>query len=169
MKKYFRHLFLVSLALLMSVGVALAASLAVTSIGGVAVTGTLTSFETTDTTPGMVGTAAADATVDITIDDLIVAATADSSGDWSYTPTSLTYGAHSVAIASNLETLSFTLTVSSSSTDATSSTSKGGVSTTSAELPASGTVENTILIIAAGMFLMGLGVVSHQRLPLNEE
>jgi hypothetical protein len=159
-------------ALVFSVGVVIAASLAVSSIGGQTVSGTLTSFETTDTTPTMLGTAGADATVDITIDDLTVAVTANADGNWSYTPTSLTVGDHAVEIASNLETLSFTLTVSdgtSSSATESSTTTKGGVSTSSGELPQAGTAVNTVLLIAAGMFLMGLGVTAQQKLPIPEE
>ena len=172
MKHLFKYLLIVCFTLIMSVSIALAASLAVTSIGGVAVSGTITSFTTTDTTPTMIGTAAADATVDITIDDLIVAVAADTDGDWSYTPTILTEGDHSVEIASNLETLSFTLTVGSGTTTTStesSTTSKGGVSTSSGELPTAGTAENTVILIAAGMFLMGLGVMAHQKLPIPEE
>lgn len=160
------------LALLLSVNVALAATLNLNSIGGVSTgTGTLTTFTTTRTNPTFLGTAAPDATVDIKIDDLTVAVTADTAGAWSYTPTALTEGAHSVEISSNLESLSFTLTVDADGTSGTSTssatTTKGGDSTASAQaqLPKSGAVENTMLVIAGGVALIGAGLVAHQLQP----
>lgn len=162
------------MALLFSAAVALAATLQLTSIGGIS-TGTtpLTTFETAQKSPTFVGTAPIDATVDIKIDDLTVAAQANASGAWSYTPTNLTEGDHPVEISSNLETISFTLIIkpssSSTTTSTSSSTTKGGVSTSSAELPKSGALENTVLLIAAGMFLMGFGVVAHHKLPASEQ
>jgi hypothetical protein len=168
MKKIAQILATLLLALLLSINVVLAASLAVTSIGGVAVSGTLTSFTTTQTSPTLIGTAANDATVDIKIDDLTVAVTAGATGDWSYTPINLTNGSHAVEISSNLETLSFTLTVDdgTTTTSTESTTSKGGVSTTSGELPAAGGTANTFILITAGVFLIGSGIVVHQILPL---
>lgn len=155
-----------------SVTVALAATLQVTSIGGIS-TGTtpLTTFETTQKSPTFVGTAPIDATVDIKIDDLIVAAQANAAGAWSYTPTNLAEGNHSVEITSNLEQLSFTLVVKASTTTSSTSstTTKGGTATNSAELPRSGALENTILLIAAGAFLMGFGVVAQHTLPTPEQ
>ncbi|OGJ37616.1 MAG: hypothetical protein A2383_02925 [Candidatus Pacebacteria bacterium RIFOXYB1_FULL_39_46] len=171
MKKLVQILIVFVFALIISVNAVSAASLAVTSIGGVATSGTLTSFTTTDTTPTIIGTASNDATIDITIDDLIVAATADSTGNWSYTPT-LEAGAHAVEIASNLETISFTLTVNDGTTTTTSTSSTESstttTSTTSSGLPTAGAVENTFLVIVLGMFLIGLGVVAHQILPFSE-
>ncbi|MFH2118428.1 MAG: hypothetical protein ABII10_01685 [Candidatus Paceibacterota bacterium] len=173
MKKLAQILTVFMIALVFSASVVLAATLAVTSIGGVTVSGTLTSFTTTKTSPTFIGTATNGATIDITIDDLMVAATADATGNWSYTPTSLTIGAHAVEIASNLETISFTLTVgddaTSTSTSSSTTTTESGTSTSTAELPQSGSVENTFLVIAAGMFLIGSGVVAHQILPLPEK
>ena len=174
MKRLIKSLAVFVVVLLLSAQIALAATLKVTSIGGVSTgTGTLTSFTTTKTNPTMIGTATADATVDITIDDLTVAVTADTGGDWSYTPTSLAEGAHDVSIESNLETVAFTLTVdtdgSTSTSTSSATTSKGGVSTSSASLPEAGAVENTYLLIVAGMFLIGSGVVAHQFLSFPEE
>ncbi|HEX9817727.1 MAG TPA: hypothetical protein VGA89_02450 [Patescibacteria group bacterium] len=171
MKKIAQILIAVVFALIISVNVVLAASLAVTSIGGVAVTGTLTSFTTTKTSPTMIGTATNDATVDIKIDDLTVAVTADADGDWSYTPTSLTVTSHAVEITSNLETVSFTLVIDDGTTTTSTTsttTTKGGTSTTSGELPQAGSATNTFLIVTAGMFLIGTGIVAHQVLPTSK-
>lgn len=174
MNKLRNALAIFCLVFVLSASVAFAATLKIVSIGGVTTgTGTLTTFTTTKTNPTFIGDAAPDATVDITIDDLTVAVTADSDGDWSYTPTALTEGAHDLEIASNLETVSFTLTVDTDASTTTSSstsasTSKGGVSTSSA-LPTAGTTSNTVLVLAAGMFLIGLGVVAHQTLPISDE
>lgn len=162
------------LALVLSVNVALAATLKLNSIGGVSTgTGTITTFTTTRTNPTFLGAAAPDATVDIKIDDLTVAVTADTAGAWSYTPTALTEGAHPVQISSNLESLSFTLTVDTdgvsgtTTTSTSSATTKGGTSTSSAQaqLPKSGAVENTMLVIAGGVALIGAGLVAHQLQP----
>lgn len=171
MRKYLTIFTGVLVALMFSVTVALAATLQITSIGGVSTgTGPLTTFETTQKSPTFVGTAPIDATVDIKIDDLTVAALANASGAWSYTPTNLADGNHPVQISSNLETVSFTLVVKpSTTTTSTSSATKGGVSTRSAELPKSGAFENTVLLIAAGVFLMGFGVVAHHKLPAPEQ
>lgn len=171
LKRLTTSLAVFALVLMLSAQVVLAATLGLTSIGGVTTgSGTLTSFTTTKTSPTFIGTAAADATVDITIDDLVVAATADSVGDWSYTPTNLSEGDHTIELSSNLETLSFTLTVDTgASSSSTTSTSSSSTSTSSATLPASGTVSNTFLVFAAGLFLIGSGVVAHQYLRLDEE
>lgn len=160
----------VVLALVFSAGIALAATLQVTSIGGISTgTGTLETFETIQTSPTFVGTASIDATVNIKIDDLTVATTANPAGAWSHTPTNLSVGNHAVEITSNLETVSFTLTIKAAESTATqSTTTKGGVSTTSAELPKSGAFENTVLVIVAGMFLIGSGLVAHHALPASD-
>lgn len=162
------------LMLLVSASIAVAATLKITSIGGVSTgTGALTTFTTATANPTFLGEAAPDATVDITIDDLTVAVAANTTGSWSYTPVGLTEGAHTIKVVSNLETINFTLTVNTgtATTTATTSTeSKGGVSTSSAqgELPKSGAMENTVIMIAAGVFLMGLGMVAHHYVPVSE-
>lgn len=174
LKTLTRSAMMACLVILLSASVALAATLSITSIGGVSTgTGTLTTFTTTKNNPTFLGEATPDATVDITIDDLTVAVLANATGDWSYTPVGLTDGSHTIKVISNLETITFTLTVNAGTDTTTatesSTTSKGGVSTSSAqgELPKSGAFENTVLMVAAGMFLMGLGVVAHQYLPLS--
>lgn len=177
LKRLTTSLACLALVLMLSAQVVLAATLSITSVGGVTLgTGTITSVITTKTSPTFIGTAAADATVDIKIDDLTVAATADNDGDWSYTPTGLSEGDHAIELSSNLETISFTLTIDTdssttteTSTSSTTTTTKGGVSTSSAELPVSGSVNNTFLVLAAGLFLIGSGVVAHQSLRLDEE
>lgn len=172
---------MVSLAfLLMTNSYILAATLELISAGGTTV-GALISISTTDSTPTLVGKASPDATVDITINDLTVAVLADTDGDWTYTPISgLTDAAHTLKIASNLETLDYILLVDSGTSDTTTTTTTttttdvgtgGATESSSATLPVSGGVENTFLMIVGGLFLMGMGIVTQQVLPaeLSEE
>lgn len=162
-------------AFLLFAGRVMAATLTLTSIGGVVTGGTIASFETTKTSPTFVGTAAPDATVDIAIDDLTVAVTADPDGDWTYTPAALTEGEHEIEISSNLETLTFTLTIGDGTqSSASSSAGVGGAATNSGQttkggLPVSGSAETTMLLIAGGIFLLGSGVIAHQLLPSPED
>jgi len=174
--------FLTSLVLfLLTKAAVFAATLQVTSIGGTE-TGALVSVNTTDTTPTIVGVASPEASVDISIDDLTVAVLADANGDWSYTPiTALDSGAHTLAVASNLELLNYIILVDSGDSTSTSSTTTttttttttlgvgGATESTDTTLPVSGGVENTFLMLVGGLFLMGLGLVSQQVLPIIHE
>lgn len=178
MNKFVRIALMVSVFFFVTRGSLLAATLQLNTVSGVSVGSGATSITTTDNTPSFVGKASAEATVDITLDDLTVAVLADSDGDWSYTPVSaLSSASHTLKVASNLESLSYTLVVAASGSTSTASATPttsagiGGVSTssTASTLPKTGAVENTFLMIAAGFFLMGLGVVTHQTLPLPEE
>lgn len=148
---------------IMLTGQVLAATLQVTSIGTESVAGGTPGEESyVGTNPTIVGTASSEAEVDITIDDLTTTVVADIDGDWSYTPTGLIAGVYDIEISSNLETLTFTLTISEDSTAET--TGKGGATESSEaalpeELLQSGSGESMILTLAAGMFLIGLATV----------
>ncbi|NCN45386.1 MAG: hypothetical protein COU63_01530 [Candidatus Pacebacteria bacterium CG10_big_fil_rev_8_21_14_0_10_36_11] len=174
MFRYLRIAILFLVILFSVKAVAMAATLQLISAGGTSV-GALISISTTDTTPTLIGKASPDATIDITIDDLTVAVLADSAGDWSYTPiTALTASAHPLKLASNLESLDYILLINSTTTTSTSSTTTttttgvgGATESSTATLPATGGVANTFLMVMAGMFLIGLGVVTQQVLPVS--
>jgi len=160
--------------------VVMAATLKLNTVAGISV-GTLMSVTTSDTTPTLVGAASPEATVDISIDDLTVAVLADASGNWSYTPlTALSNNAHTLTIASNLETLNYVLIVSSGTSTATTSTTTtttttttlgvgGATESSSTTLPVSGGLTNTFLLMIGGLFLIGLGLVTQQFSPAFNE
>jgi hypothetical protein len=132
----------------------------------------------------LVGVASPEATVDISLDDLTVAVLADVNGDWSYTPiTALDDGAHTLALASNLETLNYVLVVDTGTSESTTTTTTttttitdfvgvGGAtesSSTTTTLPVSGGLTNTFLMLMGGLFLIGLGLVTQQFSPAINE
>ena len=63
----------------------------------------------TQENPTLSGVAAADATVTVSINGTESEVVADSSGNWTFTPTTLTTGDHTVVITTGGETYSFTL------------------------------------------------------------
>jgi len=63
----------------------------------------------TEANPTLTGVAAAGAKVTITIDNVAAEVTADSAGNWTYSPTTLTTGDHTVSIASGTDAYTFTL------------------------------------------------------------
>jgi hypothetical protein len=63
----------------------------------------------TSENPMLGGVAAADSAVTVGIDGTDSEVTADSSGNWTYTPTTLTSGDHTMVITTGGETYSFTL------------------------------------------------------------
>lgn len=150
------------------VGRVAAATLTLQNIGASSVGGQhISSWTYTGSAnPVFSGTADPDAAVTIAIDDASGSATADSTGNWSYTPTTLTTeGTHQVTITSGDQTLAFTLALSpsmaatggSAADDATiSGTTKGGVD----ELPVSGGLEDTLKLVGVGLYLIVMGGVS---------
>lgn len=151
-----------------------AAGLSLTSIGGVSTAGkTFVQWTHSADNPKFIGTAYSDAQVEILIDSVENSVTADSDGDWSYQPTSLTVGQYDIKITSGTQTIAFDLYITTSttsadtattSTDSTvtatstdSATTKGGLPT---ELPATGAFETTLVLISSGLFLIGLGLIS---------
>lgn len=110
--------------------------------------------------PTIRGKAAAGAVVTLTIysEPQTVVITADSSGNWSYTPNSpLEAGEHSVVASITDETTGKTYTATTNFV-----VGAGGeavADTTDEVLPTSGAVENTILILSLGVLLIISGIV----------
>jgi len=91
---------------------ATAATLQVTKIGSLDLGGQMYSeWWYSGTNPTLYGTATASSDVTITIDSVASTATADASGGWQLTPTTLTQGDHTIVVTSSGETVSFTLHV----------------------------------------------------------
>lgn len=100
---------------ILTFGGAFAASLSLTYIGTVATSGASYShWWYTVANPTLKGLADPGSTVTVTIDGAANTATTDSSGAWSYTPTTLTVGDRHVVITAGGNTISFTLTIGSS-------------------------------------------------------
>ena len=105
----------------------------------------------TGTQPTLAGEAPADSVIDITIDTDSYQTTADSSSNWSFTPpTTLAIGDHSVSLANNGSTISFTLTLGSEDIDWDT------ISTGGEPLPTVGFVWPTILLALSGLPLIFL-------------
>lgn len=101
--------------------------------------------------PVIRGTALPSANVDITIDGTTVQVAANSSGEWVYTPTGLTAGAHEFTFASSGSTQKLTLTVG----DISGMEIGGWSDASNSALPASGVAWPTIvLLIAAGSSML---------------
>lgn len=100
--------------------------------------------------PTLAGEATASSAIDITIDSVAYQATADASGNWSYTPLStLTAGDHSITLTSAGSTISFTLTLGSDNVDWDSVSS-----TESANLPTVGFAWPTFFLLLTGLPLI---------------
>lgn len=160
----FLLLLIVAFGLLITTQVVRAASLTLDKIGTTAVTTqTLTSWTYQGTNPVFEGTASASAQVAIKIADNSYTSQADASGNWVYTPTTLTTtGSYPIEITAGADRIAFTLAITASSA-ATGSTvsaeTKGGVEYPDT-LPQTGTFTTALLLvlgggifIAAGMFL----------------
>lgn len=133
----------------------MAATLQLTSIGSVNTAGyTYSAWWYTSANPVLKGTAAPSAQVTITIDSSAQTITADTTGNWTYVPTTLIAGDHQIVIASAGEQYSFTLHIGS---DVPTSTGSASVSTYSAvpsDLPVSGVAEVTIGLVAVAGILI---------------
>lgn len=107
----------------------------------------ITKWWYTGSQPAFKGEATPGAEVVVTIDGNAMQINADSSGNWSFTPTEpLTVGGHEVTIASGGSTISFSLSMGTDGVD-WNSVESGGAAT----LPASGTTFPTVLGIGLAM------------------
>lgn len=104
--------------------------------------------------PTLTGTAAASSTVTIAIDSTDFPVSADTTGNWSYSPSTLTTGDRLVSITGDGQTLNFTLHVGQSTSTSTTTTS---ASSSAQTLPQTGTIENTLLLFSLGTAFMLVG------------
>lgn len=105
--------------------------------------------------PTLRGEASGGADVTITIDNTPMVASADSAGEWVYTPAgALSGGDHTVKLESGGSTINFTLTLGAENVD------WNAVGSTGQAIPAAGVTWPTwILIILAGIMLLGGSVL----------
>src|SRR3989338_97938 len=134
---------------LFSLRFALAGSGVVSSIGGATFIQGAKQFWVTSTKPTFTGVTDASAQVTGTVGSESVSATADSSGNWSWTPAADLSGDNSVTITSGSTTVSFILTIGS--VPESIATASGGT------LAPAGTFTPTLAILGFGIFLTSLG------------
>ena len=106
--------------------------------------------------PNLSGTADVSSTVTIDIDGTAFSTTSDASGNWSYQPTTLTNGDHTVIVSDTTSSITFTMHIGE-----TASSTKGGTSTASdsAEtLPVSGAMTNTLMLLGGGGIMIYAGI-----------
>lgn len=178
-KNYFAVFLVLFVIVFGAVPAIFASEFALNTIGGVAVSSqTITEWSHATTNPSFRGTAPANASVTIKIDDLSNTVTADSSGDWVFYPTSLKVGEYQVSISSGAKQIKFILTIGSTNSsvansptptanstlqedeyasDSTTLTTKGGLPE---KLPRSGSFETTLAILAFGLVSLGLGMIA---------
>lgn len=166
-----------ALVVIVSPVLAQSSSLTLQSIGSSMVNGqTITSWTYMGTNPAFVGTATPDETVTVDINGVSGTATADSTGSWTFTPTNITDpGSYTVSITAGTSSLDFTLLVSTAGATATPSAEeagKGGVVATNSALPVTGGLEDTLLLSAFGLGLVGIAflfIANLRRQPLEVE
>lgn len=155
---------LVLLAIFFGVSTSQALALTIDSIGVTSVpNGTTTSWYYQGSNPAFSGTADPSAQVSVSINGTAATTTADSSGNWTYTPTTLgATGTYPIVLTSGTDSISFSLdiTAASNSTASSLSTTKGGTMSGSVELPdelpVTGGMTQTISLIGAGLiFVIG--------------
>lgn len=130
---------------------ALAAGFQLTAIGAMDVTGaTSTKWWYSTDNPALAGTATANSTVTITIDSVASTTTADASGVWSYTPTALTAGDHSVELSADAGSQSFTLTIGDIPANVSAPTTS--------DLPVAGVFDQALWLWLIGGAISILGV-----------
>lgn len=130
----------------------------------------ITSWYYQGTNPTFSGTTDPSAAVSVSINGASSSVTADTAGAWSYVPTTLTTtGTYPIVITSGTQTMSFSLdlTAAGSSTASSLATTKGGTMSGSVEmpdtLPQSGSFEQTVMMIAAGLLLVGGGMIFYWK------
>lgn len=153
------------------------AALTLDTIGAAQVTGNIASFSYMGAAnPVFRGTTDPSTPVSIDIQGITNSVTSDGAGAWSYTPTTVQAGgSYPVMITSGSETISFTLNISStlsgdsSATAASSTTSTSTTTTTTSqpvlpdELPQTGTAQETLLLVVAGVGLVIGGVLFYWK------
>lgn len=178
MNRLLPTLLILTVLFIHSAGTVLALTL--NKIGTTTVTSSsITSWYYQGSNPVFSGTADPSAAVSISISGVTNSTTADSSGAWTYTPTTLGQtGVYPIVLSSGSQTMSFNLDITSASSTASAlSTTKGGTMSGSVEmpdtLPQSGGSTQTIAVIVAGLLLVTGGMLFYwkvvPRLLFTEE
>jgi hypothetical protein len=158
MKKYLIYL-LTIFSFLGIVGFVWAYDLTLTKIGTLSTIGadyTLVSY--VGAVPSLEGTATPAATVSVKVNSTTantIAAT--TSGIWTFTPTSLNAGDNLITITSGTQSIIFTIRYSATVTPTASSSAVTTTTTTATSLPETGTWENILFGVIAGVLVWFLG------------
>ncbi len=183
MKQVLAQIFSVAFGFLMAMMVvnssvsAQTATLTLQTIGTSAVNGMqISQWQYSGVNPVFKGTAASSAAVTVTISGVAGNTTADTTGAWTFTPTNLTgAGTYPVTISSGASTLTFSLLINATAATATPSATtdtKGGLTASGSALPVSGGLEDTLLLSAFGLGLVGIAflfIANLRRQPLELE
>lgn len=121
----------------------------VSTVGGATFVQGAKQFWVSSAKPTVSGVTTAGSTVSGTVGAQTVSATADASGNWSWTPATDLTGDNQVSITSGSSTAAFTLTIG----DLPASVASASASS----LEPAGTVTNTIAIIGIGTILIAAG------------
>jgi hypothetical protein len=148
-------LFFTLFIFLLSLRFVFAGSGLVSSIGGVTFIQGATHFWVTMALPTFSGVTTAGAQVSGTVGSQTVSATADSSGNWSWTPAADLAGDNTVLITSGSQSASFTLTIGS--LPESIATSSAGA------LAPAGSIFPTVAILGFGIFLTTFGLWGLKR------
>lgn len=133
---------------LFTIGEVLAGAGLVSAVGGATFIQGAKQFWVTSATPTFSGVTTAGAAISGTVGSQTVSATADASGNWSWTAATLS-GDSAVSITSGTQTASFTLTIGAVPANIASSSASS--------LAPAGSISPTILFLAGGSCLILLG------------
>lgn len=122
----------------------------VSQVGGATFIQGANQFWVTSQKPAFTGVATASASVSGTVGAQSVSATADSSGNWSWTPVTDLSGDNPVTITSGSTTVSFTLTIGSVPADIASASGS--------TLAPAGTITPTMIVLGFGIILTAFGL-----------
>jgi hypothetical protein len=121
------------------------------AIGALDVTGAVSKeWWYSNANPALSGITTAGSTVTVKIDDVDYQATVDGSGNWSYIPTTLSDGDHSVVLTSSAGSQSFTLHIGAVPADVTAPTQQS--------TPVVGTTEQSLALWLGGAIIMIAGL-----------
>lgn len=122
------------------------------AIGAMDVTGTMSKeWWYTSANPSLSGITAAGSAVTVTIDSVDYQAAVDGSGNWSYNPTTLAEGDHSVTLSSAAGSQSFTLHIGA--------VPENVAAPTQPETPVAGSAAQTLAVWLGGLLVVAAGVV----------
>ncbi|OGD84598.1 hypothetical protein A3B51_02940 [Candidatus Curtissbacteria bacterium RIFCSPLOWO2_01_FULL_41_18] len=121
----------------------------ISSIGGATFIQGAKQFWVTSQSPTFSGITTAQAQVNGTVGSQTLTATADSSGNWSWTPTTALSGDNQVSVTSNTQSASFILTIGSLPEEIASASAS--------TLPPAGNMSPTIIFLGAGLVLLFMG------------
>jgi len=145
-----------------------ARALTIDAIGGddsiVGLGSTVKTYSTLLTSFTVSGTASPAADVVVAMDDFNQTTIANSLGNWLVNFSNVAYGEHDLVVSSDGESLDLVVTAGYDPTvNSTSSTTTATATTTTTTLPEAGAVENTFLLLAFGVLVMGLGLMLKSR------